>query len=124
MSPTWRAAGVATSMDLVLSASTFPASASHPAASVLRLAEILDLKAAGPLSAELMSLRGLPVELDGAQVRRLGGQCLQVLISAWQTWAADDCSFHIVNPSADLQDALELFGAADAAPLLMKDLSE
>ena len=46
------------------------------------LGDALDMTAAGPLVAELLGHRGQPVSLNAAGVRRLGGQCLQVLESS------------------------------------------
>ena len=51
----------------------------------LALAPILDLKAAGPLRGALLERRGHPLELDAADVQRLGGLCLQVLLAAAAT---------------------------------------
>ena len=74
------------------------------------LADCLDMTAAGPLHRELMARRGQPVSLDGANVRRIGGQCLQVLLSAQSTWAADGQAFEIVNPTPEFTDGLALLG--------------
>jgi chemotaxis protein CheX len=79
---------------------------------VTRLAPILDLNAAAPLAAELVALRGAAVSLDASAVTRLGGLCLQVLLSAQSAWAADRQPFHIADPSAAFSEALALFGAA------------
>jgi chemotaxis protein CheX len=84
-----------------------------PAEAVLRLAAALDLNAAAPLAAELLARRGQPLALDGAHVARIGGQCLQVLLAARATWAADGRPFSLIEPSSDLLDALTLLGAAD-----------
>ena len=61
------------------------------APAVVSLQPILDLQAAEPLRAELMALRGRPLSLDASQVTRLGGLCLQVLMSARKIWS--DVSF-------------------------------
>ncbi|WP_296600357.1 STAS domain-containing protein [Phenylobacterium sp.] len=82
----------------------------------LTLGDSLDMTAAGPLHKELLGRRGKPVTLDASQVRRLGGQCLQVLLSAQSTWAADGADFQIVNPSPEFADGLALMGAAHLAP--------
>ncbi len=76
----------------------------------LELAEVLDLKAAAPLASSLLAHRGRDVALDASRVRRLGGQCLQVLLSAKNTWNADEMSFEFINPSEDFADALLGFG--------------
>jgi len=82
----------------------------------ITLGDSLDMTAAGPLHKELLSRRGKPVTLDASQVRRVGGQCLQVLLSAQATWAADGADFQIVDPSTEFADGLALMGAAHLAP--------
>ena len=79
------------------------------------LSPILDLRAAAPLAADLLSRRGKPLAIDGAAVERLGGQCLQVLLAARASWAADGQSFRIDNPSTAFIESLEALGAADLA---------
>ena len=75
------------------------------------------MTAAGPLTTELLGHRGQPVSLNAAGVRRLGGQCLQVLLSAQSTWSADGQPFEIVEPSLEFTEGLALMGAADLCPL-------
>jgi chemotaxis protein CheX len=85
----------------------------------LILADSLDVTAAAPLHRDLLARRGQPVILDASQVRRIGGQCLQVLLSAEATWAADGEAFTIVDPTDELTDGLTLMGSPDlvAAPV-------
>ena len=78
---------------------------------VLRLSQVLDLNAATPLANELLALRGQAVELDASDVERLGAQCLQVLLSARATWAADGAAFALVSPSSEFSSTLALLGA-------------
>lgn len=78
----------------------------------VRLPAVMDLNAAAPLAAELLALRGRPVRLDASSVERLGGLCLQVLLSARATWAADGVSLSLEQASTALRDALGLAGAA------------
>lgn len=75
------------------------------------LPEVLDLRAARPLSDQLKALSGAYVEIDASQVRRLGGQCLQVLLSAQSTWEANGGSLRFVDPSPEFLEALTLMGA-------------
>jgi chemotaxis protein CheX len=77
---------------------------------VLSLAPILDLQAAEPLRAELMVLRGRPLSVDASQVSRLGGLCLQVLISARKTWAEDGLALSVDEPSEAFTEQLASFG--------------
>jgi chemotaxis protein CheX len=79
----------------------------------VRLAASLDLKAAGPLHQELRAARGSGVALEAGDVRRLGGQCLQVLIAARAAWAEDGLSFEIEAPSPAFVEGAALMGAAD-----------
>lgn len=81
-----------------------------------RLPDVMDLRAAAPLARDLLALRGKDVALDGSGVQRLGGLCLQVLLAARQTWAADDMPLLIVEPTATLRDCIHLFGATFHAP--------
>ena len=72
----------------------------------LSLAPVLDLSAAAPLRILLLAHRGQDVELDASAVSRVGGQCLQVLLSAQRTWQADGRSFRLNNASDACRDAL------------------
>ena len=58
-------------------------------AAAVVLPAVLDIRAAGPLQAEILASRGQALTLDASAVERLGGLCLQVLLSARSTWAAD-----------------------------------
>jgi chemotaxis protein CheX len=89
---------------------------------VVELPEVLDLKAATPLTVEFLSLRGRPLDVDASSVRRLGGQCLQVLLSAAKTWKADEIGFALVNPSGDFNEGLKRLGV-DAASFIGGDKS-
>ena len=83
---------------------------------VLTLPEMLDLRAAAPLAAELMARRGTDAELDASRVRKLGGQCLQVLLSAQACWQAEGLRLRVVAPSSDFIDGVALLGAASLIP--------
>ena len=80
------------------------------------LAETLDLKAAGPLRAALMEARGAPVSIDASAVQRLGGLCLQVLLSAEATWATDGQPFSISTASAAFAEGARRMGAPSLVP--------
>lgn len=80
------------------------------------LVDSLDMTAAKPLAKSLLAVRGKPVALDAANVRRIGGQCLQVLLSAQATWAADGQPFEIVQPTPEFAEGLALMGAAHLCP--------
>jgi chemotaxis protein CheX len=90
----------------------------------LSLGESLDMNAASPLAQALKDSRGKALSLDASQVRRLGGQCLQVLLSAQATWAADGQPFEIVEASPEFTDGLALMGASQlAAQSTVQDLT-
>ncbi len=74
------------------------------------LVPILDLQAAEPLRAELMSLRGRAVDIDASQVTRLGGLCLQVLMSARKIWSEDRVALTVNQPSLAFSEQLTAFG--------------
>lgn len=65
----------------------------------IALAPALDLRAAAPLKAEILALRGQAVMLDGSAVQRLGGLCFQVLLSAIKTWRDDGQDLTLINAS-------------------------
>lgn len=81
-----------------------------PATKTLQLAEVLDLPAAVPLAKSLVESRGAGIVIDASAVQRLGAQCLQVLLSAASTWAADGQPLAIVNRSQAFAEGLQLLG--------------
>jgi chemotaxis protein CheX len=72
----------------------------------LTLMPVLDLSASAPLRSLLLAHRGQDLELDASAVSRMGGQCLQVLLSARRTWQQDGHSFRLSDPSDACRDAL------------------
>jgi len=85
----------------------------------MELPENLDLKAAGPLRAALLELRGSPVQIDASKVQRLGGLCLQVLLSAQATWAADGHDLTISAASSAFAEGSGRMGAQALVPELI-----
>lgn len=81
-------------------------------AETLKLPPVLDLTASGPLKAEFGRLRGRPVRVDAGEVDRVGALCLQVLMSAHSTWAADGVSFSLGETSTGFEDGLGTLGAS------------
>jgi chemotaxis protein CheX len=79
----------------------------------LRLAPVLDLKAATDLAGELLALRGRDLAIDAANVRRIGAQCLQVLLVARASWAADGHQLSFSEASEDFREGVALLGAGD-----------
>ena len=90
---------------------------------VLELPEILDLRAAAPLTAEFLAHRGRPLGVDASRVVRVGGLCLQVLLSAAITWKIDKKPFEFVNPSTEFSTGLALLGIS-LADLNSQDKSQ
>jgi chemotaxis protein CheX len=80
----------------------------------LSLPAVLDLAQADVLKAALLPMRGQSVVIDASRVERLGGLCLQVLISAQQTWAGDGHVLTIDDVSREFADQWKAFGAASA----------
>ena len=76
----------------------------------MRLPEILDGAAAAPLKADLTARRGRKLVLDASAVRRVGGQCLQVLMSAAATWSRDAVPVAVVGASQEFVASVEQFG--------------
>ena len=79
------------------------------------LPAVLDIQQAGPLRDQLLALRGHPVTVDASAVDRLSALCLQVLISAQQTWARDGITLAIDQASQAFADQWNAFGAPDMA---------
>ncbi|MGF1660833.1 MAG: STAS domain-containing protein [Rubrimonas sp.] len=74
------------------------------------LPEALDNAAAAPLLDALRAARGGPLTLEAGGVRRLGGRCAQVLVSAALSWRADGAELRIEAPSTEFSEALRLLG--------------
>jgi chemotaxis protein CheX len=76
----------------------------------VRLAEVLDLSAAGPLARALLERRGRPTVIDARLARRPGAQCLQVLLSAIRTWESDAVPLAFANCGPLLIEHLRFLG--------------
>lgn len=77
---------------------------------LISLAEALDITAATPLVSDLLKMRGNDIRVDASQVRKLGGQCLQTLLCASQTWTHDGAKLELVNPSPEFIQGIETYG--------------
>ena len=75
-------------------------------ATQIKLAPALDFRAAGPLRDQFLAQRGKAIEIDGADVQRIGGQCIQVIAAAQRTWMQDGIDFALTNPSDEMLRAL------------------
>jgi len=76
----------------------------------LTLEPVLDLRAAKPLTDELLTLKGADLNVDASKVERIGAQCAQVLLSAMKTWEADHHAFSLVDESEAFRDGASLLG--------------
>lgn len=81
-----------------------------PAARI-SLAPVLNSAAAAGLASDFLSVRGQPIQVDAGDVSRIGGLCLQVLLSAGKTWASDNVPFTLTRVSQALRDQASLLGA-------------
>ena len=86
-----------------------------PGPASLILGESLDLTGAAPLKAQLLAARGTPLSLDASRVRRLGAQCLQVLLAARASWSGDGLEWRVIDPSPEFAEAARLMGCPDLA---------
>lgn len=77
---------------------------------VIKLAPALDLVAASDLLNTFLENRGHDVEVEAGDVRRLGAQCLQVLLSAKAAWNEDGCGFLVKDCSEEFVEYLEIMG--------------
>jgi len=74
------------------------------------LPAVMDITAAGPLASDFLLHRGKDMTVDASRVERMGGQCLQVLLSAAATWSQDGVEFEVARPSTEFTEALETAG--------------
>jgi len=77
----------------------------------LVLPGVLDIRAAETLKTQLLALRGRPLAIDASAVERLGGLCLQVLLSARRLWAEDGQALTVEPASDAFADQWAAFGA-------------
>jgi chemotaxis protein CheX len=78
-----------------------------------QLPAILDSQAAPSLLATILPFRGSDLTIDASEVRRLGGQCLQILLAARNAWQVDGYHLIYTPVSAELTASLALFGLTD-----------
>ena len=88
-----------------------------PSENAFLLPGVLDLTVAAPLARDILARRGAPLEIDASSVQRLGGQCLQVLLSAAALWQVDEMAFSVTNPSDRFEADRALFGATTLTPM-------
>lgn len=74
----------------------------------MQLPPVLDLAAARPLHAQILSARGAALELDASGVERVGAVCLQVLLAAHAQWIRDGQRFKVTAASPAFEEAMRL----------------
>lgn len=100
-------------MNSTVAASELPVndSARVGAAACLQLPAVLDSAQAGSLARDLGALRGSPLAIDAGSVRQIGALCVQVLVSARNSWAADGLAFSVSAASDRVLEQWALCGA-------------
>ncbi len=91
---------------------------------VIQLPEVIDVNALEKLHPELLERRGGKLTLDATEVTSLGAQGLQFLLSAAQTWRADDKPFAMSNAGEDVVAAISMMGVDPSALTLEGDKHE
>jgi len=81
----------------------------------IALPPALDSAAAAGLADQLRMVRGGPLSLNAGEVRRVGGLCAQVLLSAAASWRADGQPLSVAEPSDEFVEALRLMGLEPAS---------
>ena len=83
------------------------------------LGEKLDTPGLTDLRKRLTEALGHPVELDGGNLRLLGGLCAQLLVAARHRWERDGLDFELL-PSQAMRDDIRRLGLE--AQLLTQDV--
>jgi chemotaxis protein CheX len=96
-------------------------SSADAAPKILKLPEVLDLNAASRLHEQVLAHKGESIDVDASDVSRLGAQCVQVLLSAVQSWNTDHQSFKVAKASDAYIKTLQLLGISDES-LLPKEI--
>jgi len=81
----------------------------------IKLEENLGLSALASLQTLLSENRGVSICVDTSDVQTISGLCLQLLLSAEKTWAAEDLAFEVSAQSEAFKDALSHTGIATFA---------
>jgi chemotaxis protein CheX len=80
------------------------------------LASVLDLRAAAPLTEELLEQRGDDLIIDASKVERIGAPCFQVLLSAVKTWAVAGHTIALFDESSAFSEAATHLGVCLSQP--------
>jgi anti-anti-sigma regulatory factor len=76
----------------------------------VQLHDRLDYQSAAPLLSELKAIDDAEMIIDASNVRHLGAQSLQILLSAIKTRFEAGHKTQVINPSPACIDILSLFG--------------
>ena len=79
-------------------------------ASIWDSLELPAVPEAETLAENFLHKRGGRLRVDAGGVARISVPCLQVMISAAATWAADKVPFEFINGSTTLQEELQTLG--------------
>jgi len=79
---------------------------------VIELPARMDASTLPRIHADLLERRGADLDLEASQVDRFGGQALQLVLSAFATWAEDGCRLRLVDPSESVRNSFEQLGCA------------
>jgi chemotaxis protein CheX len=82
----------------------------------------LDTQAASALLEKFITARGNDLRIGAADVQRVGGQCLQVLLAAQAAWVADANALSFENISPEFTAGLETLGVSIEAISHQKEL--
>lgn len=77
---------------------------------LIKLPETFDLEAMESLHSELLEKRGSKLALDASGVSSIGAQGIQLLISAAQTWRADEKPFAVHGAGEEFVSAVSILG--------------
>jgi chemotaxis protein CheX len=83
----------------------------------------LDMQAASALHEKFLAARGADLRIVAADVQRIGGQCLQIMLAAKAAWAADGHTLTFEAASPEFTAGLELLGASVEAISCKKELT-
>lgn len=87
---------------------------------ILKLPAVLDLTAASRLHEQILALDGRNIAVDASAVSRVGAQCIQVLLSAAQSWRSAGHAFSVDQSSEAFAKALQLLGITDESVIPME----
>ncbi len=93
---------------------------SEEAPHVLKLPAVLDLTAASRLHEQVLALQEKNIAVDASEVSRVGAQCVQVLLSAAESWRTAGRAFSVNQASETFARTLQLLGISDESVVPME----